>query len=232
MVGMPHYTGFGTPTGSNPTIFAGRVACVEGLQVRVQIIGVCGRKRHGKDAVGRVLREHFGYTCTAFADPLKRVVMSVYDLSWDQVFGDEAEKEAVIERWGLSPRQIMQRFGTEVGRSVHPDTWIRNTLDNIHSAVSGRGAWLRNDVQREFEHRWTATPKLWVVTDVRFPNEAEAIREAGGQVWTVVRPSLGAPVDEHTSEKSVDLVVPDARIINDGSLDDLRTRVQAVLGGG
>lgn len=200
--------------------------------MRVQIVGVCGRKRHGKDSVGRVLRDHFGFTCTAFADPLKRVAMSLYDLSWDQVFGDDAQKEAVIERWGLSPRQILQRFGTEVGRSVHPDTWIRNTMDNIQSAVSGRGAWLRDDVQREFVHRWTATPKQWVVTDVRFPNEADAIREAGGQVWTVVRPSLGTPTDDHASERSVDLVVPDVLILNDGSLDDLRTRVQAVLGGG
>lgn len=200
--------------------------------MQVQIIGVCGRKRHGKDSVGRVLRDHFGYTCTAFADPLKRVVMSLYGLSWDQVFGEDAEKEAVIERWGLSPRQIMQRFGTEVGRGVHPDTWIRNTLDNIHSAVSGRGAWLRDDAHREFIHCWTAAPKHWVVTDVRFPNEAAAIREAGGQVWTIVRPSLGVSTDEHASEKSVDLVVPDVQIINDGSLDDLRTRVQAVLGGG
>lgn len=114
------------------------------------IIGICGRKRHGKDSVGHVLRLNHGYRTTAFADAVKRVAMDVYGLSWDQCYGDGPEKEAVDPRWGLSPRVIMQRIGTEVGRSIHPDTWVRHTLGNVVSATLGRGFVWRDDAARRF----------------------------------------------------------------------------------
>lgn len=197
----------------------------------LRLIGICGRKRHGKDSVGRILRENYGFRITAFADPVKRVAMDVYGLSWEQCYGDGPEKEAVEPRWGLSPRVIMQRIGTEVGRSIHPDTWIRHTLDNILSAADGEGFVERDDVGRRFSRVPPAVAStLWAVTDVRFPNEADAIRAAGGTVLKVVRPSLGVPTDEHPSETSVDLVVADHTVVNDGTLDDLRDRVTEALG--
>jgi len=195
------------------------------------IIGICGRKRHGKDSVGRILRENFGFRTTAFADPVKRVAMDVYGLSWDQCYGDGPEKEALDPRWGLSPRAIMQLLGTEVGRSIHTDTWIKHTLDNVLSAADGEGFVERDDVGRRFNRiPPTVASTLWAVTDVRFPNEAEAIRAVGGTVLKVVRPSLGVPTDEHPSETSVDLVVADHTVANDGTLGDLRDRVVEALG--
>ncbi len=186
-----------------------------------RVIGICGRKRHGKDSVGKILQEHYGFMPTAFADPVKRVAMDVFGLSWVQCYGDGPEKEAVDLRWDLSPRKIMQLLGTEVGRNIRPDTWIKHTLDNIRSANEGRGFQWRNDSTQEFVRQVGDPPEGWVITDVRFPNEAEAILAAGGEVWKVVRPSLGAPTDEHSSETSVDLVFASQTLINDGSLEDL-----------
>lgn len=194
------------------------------------LIGICGRKRHGKDSVGRILRDTHGFRLTAFADPVKRVAMDVYGLSWEQCYGDGPEKEAVDPNWGLSPRVIMQRIGTEVGRSIHPDTWVKHTLDNIRSAADGEGFVERDDVGRRFNRiPPTVASTLWVVTDVRFPNEATAIRAAGGRVVKVVRPSLGVPTDEHPSETSVDLIDADVNIVNDGTLDTLRDKVFEAL---
>lgn len=194
----------------------------------MRIIGICGRKRHGKDTVGRILRD-YGYLTTAFADPVKRVAMDVYGLTWDQCYGDGPEKEAVDPRWGLSPRAIMQQLGTEVGRAIHPDTWIRHTLDNIRSAAAGTGFVFRDDFGRSFVRIHT-TETLWAVTDVRFPNEADAVTVAGGTILKVVRPALGTPTDEHPSETSVDLVHADVTIINDGTIDDLRAKVVDAVG--
>jgi hypothetical protein len=193
-----------------------------------RIIGICGRKRHGKDTVGRILQD-YGYLTTAFADPVKRVAMDVYGMSWDQCYGDGPEKEAIDPRWGLSPRVIMQRLGTEVGRGIHPETWIKHTLDNVRSAAAGTGFTLRDDDGRRFV-RAHGVASLWAVTDVRFPNEADAVIAAGGVIVKVVRPALGTPTDEHPSETSVDLVGADVTIINDGTIDDLRSRVANAVG--
>lgn len=194
----------------------------------LRIIGVCGRKRHGKDSVGRILKLHFGFSQTAFADPVKRVAMDVYGLSWDQCYGDGPEKEAVIPYWGLSPRQIMQRIGTEVGRSVHEDTWVRHTLNNIAAAADCQLYLWRDDITQGFVQ--IALPRTnWVITDVRFPNEAEKIWEMGGQVWKVERPTLTSSEDGHDSETSVDKIDPDALILNDGSLSDLEAKVRGLL---
>jgi len=200
------------------------------MTTTTNLIGICGRKRHGKDSVGRILRAHHGYRLTAFADAVKRVAMDVYGLSWEQCYGDGPEKEAVDPRWGLSPRVIMQRIGTEVGRSIHPDTWVKHTLDNVRSASEGEGFIEREDTWQRFATVPRAVAHhFWAVTDVRFPNEADAIRAAGGTIVKVVRPSLGTPTDEHPSETSVDLVREDVLISNDGTLVELRAQVEKAL---
>lgn len=194
------------------------------------IIGVCGRKRHGKDTIGNILRARYGFQSCAFADPLKRVVMDIYGLTWNQCYGETEDKEPVDPRWGLSARVILQRLGTDIARSIHEETWIKNTLNNIQSACAGTGYIVRDDIGRKFVTRPNGISETaWVITDLRFPNEAEAIQRIGGRVIRVVRPSLGIPTDEHPSETSVDLVRPDIEIVNDGDVLDLRHKLEAAL---
>jgi len=197
------------------------------------IIGICGRKRHGKDTVGRILSAHHGFRTTAFGDQIKHIAMDLYGLTWDQCFGDGPAKEAVDPRWGWSPREILQRLGTEVARSIHPDTWVRYTLDGVRAAADGQGYRWRDEAHHRFELYTGPVPHVrWAITDVRFPNEAALIRAAGGRVWKVVRPNLVLPVDEHPSETSVDLVEADVVLVNDGTVDELTARIDVVMSGG
>lgn len=188
------------------------------------IIGIVGRKRHGKDTVGAYLEDDHGFHVTAFALPLKRACRDIFGLSAEQVYGDQ--KEEVDPRWKLTPRFILQKFGTEVGRAIHPQTWIKATLDRAEGDVA--------------------------ITDVRFVNEAAAIRDRGGYLIKVIRPSkmtraqlLHAQVaqwsslaaralawwqGEHPSEAEVDLIEADYTIINDGTLSDLQREVACVQG--
>ncbi len=194
------------------------------------IIGVCGRKRHGKDTIGNILRARYGFQSCAFADPLKRVAMEIYGLTWNQCYGEAEDKESVDPRWGLSARVILQKLGTDIARSIHEETWIKNTLNNIQSACAGTGYIVRDDIERKFVTRPNGISETaWVITDLRFPNEAEAVQRIGGRVIRVVRPSLGIPTDEHPSETSVDLVHPDIEIINDGDVLDLRHKLETAL---
>lgn len=172
------------------------------------IIGITGRKGHGKDTVGRLLRERHGFRTLAYADPLKASAKLIFGLTEEQVNGPLAVKETVDPRWGLTPREIMQRLGTEVGRSIHLETWTRSTF-------------LRIDAAPEMS---------WAITDVRFPNEAEAVRARGGLVVLVRRPGMYTGQHEgHASERGVDEITPDIVIDNSGTLDDLVDAVDAMV---
>jgi hypothetical protein len=171
------------------------------------LLGLTGRKGSGKDTVAEILRREHGFHTLAFADPLKAAARDWYGLSREQTDGPLAVKEAVDERWGLSPREIMQRLGTEVGRSIHRETWTRYAMRRIDAA-----------------------PGNWAITDCRFPNEASVIVFRGGFVVRIDRPGFGTGLHEgHASERGVDEIRPDAVLLNDGTLDTLATRVAALV---
>jgi len=193
----------------------------------VILLGVCGRKRHGKDTVGRSLRRQFDMTPIAFADPLKRIAMDIYGLSYDQCYGDDL-KEVIDPRWGVTPRHIMQQIGTEMGRTIHPETWVRYCLRTIEEAAAGKQPLIHIAKMRKFElaKEDFVNVQRWVVTDVRFPNEAEAIRSKGGKVIKVVRSEfLKRATDMHASETSIDEINPDFLVLNDSTIEDLNQKV-------
>jgi dephospho-CoA kinase len=198
------------------------------MTVRPLLIGISGKKRHGKDSVARVLSE-WGVHRLAFADHLKWLAMQTWDLSFEQVYGDDL-KEVVDERWGLTPRFILQQLGTQVGRNIHEMTWVRKALDTIEKAAKGEKVVLPNLVSREFEEVEFAEgwANRWSIPDCRFPGEAEAVKGKGGVVIKVVRPSLVSN-DSHASETEVDNVKEDYLLVNDGSLEDLELQIRKVM---
>ena len=175
------------------------------------LIGLCGAAGSGKNTVADFLTDSNGgpFVQIAFADPLYECVSTITGLPVDRL-KDRDVKEAVIPWLGKSPRQLLQTLGTEWGRgTVHPEIWIRIAMERAgqHQTFSGV-----------------------VVTDVRFDNEAQAIVDAGGEVWRVARPGWRCLADDaatHPSEAGVsDHLI--ARIIdNSGSLDDLRAQLAA-----
>lgn len=173
------------------------------------LIGITGRKGHGKDSVGAALRG-VGFTTVAFADPLKDALKVALGFTEEQVRGSNEAKEAVDPRYGVSPRHAMQTLGTEWGRRyICEDVWVQAAFARVE-AVRGHVA----------------------ITDVRFPNEAEAVRARGGVVWKVYRPGWGSGQHEnHASELDVEKIVPDVELRNDGTLNDLRTLTLRVLDG-
>lgn len=192
------------------------------------LVGASGKKRHGKDSVGQSLARSHGFHTIAFADPIKQTVMDWYGFTYDQVYGDL--KEEVDSRWGITPRHAMQILGTEVGRLVHQDTWIRKCLTTITEAQQGLPVMLIDHEQRRFRvHQWPAgQASRWVICDVRFPNESEMIQANGGHVVKVFRPGIGASGDLHVSETNVDLVRENFLLVNDSTLEDLAAKVSAL----
>lgn len=173
-------------------------------------VGLAGFARSGKDSVGAVLVSE-GFVRRSFASPM-RVALARLNPLVETVNGVMPLMDALylLGSWeGLKERApgvrvLLQRLGSDVGREMF-----------------GEGFW----VEQAF--RGLGDEDV-VFTDVRFPNEAEAIRGRGGVVWNVVRPGVGA-ANGHVSECALDGFVFDETIVNDGSLDDLREKVLSCL---
>ncbi len=178
----------------------------------ITLIGLTGFAGHGKDTARSILEEH-GFIGLAFADPIRQMIRQLLDSAGiDTDCMDVRElKESTIPELGVSYRQMAQTLGTEWGRSLHPDIWLRLADAFISDCY---------DADTFNTH--------FVVSDVRFPNEADWVRERGGVIWRVARPGIEA-VRPHASESSVDLITPDLVIDNTGTIDDLHAAVERAL---
>jgi hypothetical protein len=140
------------------------------------IIGIVGNIGEGKDTIAEYLVAEHNFKRESFAGTLKDAVAAVF--GWDRTMleGQTNESRAwreQIDQWwaerlnmpGLTPRLILQLWGTEVcRRSFHDDIWVAS-LENK----------LRN------------TDTNVVISDCRFPNEFAAIKNAGGLIVRVKR---------------------------------------------
>lgn len=168
------------------------------------IVGICGYKRVGKDTAADAFR---GFNRYALADPLRTACCEIF--GWDRKRIED--KEAVDPFWGISPRRAMQVVGTEL---------FRQHLVVIEPSVGN--VWINSMVRR-----YLACKQNLVVSDVRFPDEADAIRQLGGWILRIHRPGYGP--GDHASERRVDEISPDAVIHNDGTIADLHDQVAALL---
>ncbi|MEU1074305.1 MULTISPECIES: hypothetical protein [unclassified Streptomyces] len=168
-------------------------------------IGLIGRARSGKDTVGQWLTNHRGYRRVAFADPLKEMALRLNPIiegsgdSWRlketvTETGWESAKDAYPE-----VRRLLQELGAAV-RTMDEDFWLRQALATVA------------DVDER-----TGLP--CVITDVRYPNEAESLKRAGFTLVYIDRP--GIPHLDHESEGAIAPDVADHILINNGTVADL-----------
>jgi hypothetical protein len=175
----------------------------------MKILGIAGNKGAGKTTLASNLSIATSGRCVpmAFADPLKDICVDVLGLRRDQVHGTEADKNTLTEyrahqlpeggEYGdiespllrLTVRQVMQRVGTEVFRRIDPLVWAK--------ALLRRASRLLPD-------------DIAVVHDVRFPDEAKAINDAGGKVIWLNR---GIKGDGHASETSLTIDSPELAVL-------------------
>jgi len=99
-----------------------------GLTGRGYLNGVfASTARVGKDEVANVIK-NLGFRTYSFALPLKQTSQVLFGLNDDQMWNDKL-KNVIIENWGLSPRTIFQRMGTEGGRNIFDsDMWARMAM--------------------------------------------------------------------------------------------------------
>jgi hypothetical protein len=113
-------------------------------------------------------------------------------------------------------RQVLQYFGTEIGRARDPDHWVKEWLRPTLGVVSSNRRWRYDRLDGKLEEEPTrAFPGGVVASDVRFDNEAQAIRSLGGVVVELVAPWAKPPSDGiagHASDAGISPELVDLRI--------------------
>ena len=158
------------------------------------LIGILGRAGSGKTTTGLHLVEKYGAQRLSFAEPLKRLAQHIMGFTDEQLYGTQAVKEAVDDRYGMSATQFLMKLGDGARNFIKYSVWCEAALESAYLA-------------------WQSEPEknnLFVIDDTRYVNEAEAIStdpRFNGHVIKLECPDRQSNRDpNHPSEAQVDEV--------------------------
>lgn len=164
------------------------------------LIGLTGLARSGKSTAAEHLVANYNLEHYAFADPLRDGLMAIFNLIPSDFEGDR--KEQTLNWLGRSPRELMQSMGTEWARNtVHPDVWVKLAEQNL-----------------DYITRAMSPVTGFVISDVRFENEADFIRQRGGTLIHISRHDTPR-INPHISEAGIALRLDDLVLHNNGTLE-------------
>jgi len=181
-------------------------------------IALVGPRKSGKSTAAEALIQH-GYTRLSLADPVKDaavVMLNAFTRSFHVDTMTDCFDRGDIEYSKATFRPLLEWIGSTFGRDYlqTPDRWI-------------------NLFRERFEHLDNLCVPI-VCDDVRFPNEAEALREMGFLIVQILRPAEGRMLaldeagetrDRQPSEEAIEEIVPDFILYNNRTVDDLHRLV-------
>jgi len=169
------------------------------------IIGLTGYAQSGKDTVANILVENYGYQRVAFADPIRDLLYAT-----NPMLKEGYRVQGLVDVYGWDrvkvdypeARRLLQDLGVGARKVFGEQFWVQQALKKVH-----------------FEGNY-------VITDVRYPNEASAIRKYdNAQIWRIKRSGIN-PVNTHVSETAMDGEKVEQIFMNNGTVDDLKVLIQ------
>jgi len=153
----------------------------------------------------------------------------------DKYYNNENASGFRVQLIKPTPRLLLQLLGTECGRQIiHPNIWVNATMVNYKQEIISKEI-------TKIGFEVIGNYPDWIITDVRFPNEAKAITDRDGINIRINRPdAFNLPNDGtgiktriesnlHPSETSLDNYEFDYIINNDGSIEELIEKVKIIL---
>jgi len=172
-----------------------------------EVIGLTGYAQSGKDTLASILVEKYGYRRVAFADKIRDFLYVINPMVGCSPTGYLQDLVDLVgwDKAKQEPqvRRLLQDIGVGARKLFGDQFWVAQALMSISSS------------------------EKIVITDVRFINEAKAIKKYdGGQVWRVKRSGVSA-VNSHISETEMDGHPVDQIFVNNGSIEDLENLVNS-----
>jgi hypothetical protein len=217
------------------------------------IIGINGYSGSGKDTVGAIiqyifahqeeplalpvevmvtnmeehgwfLEEQSGWEIRKFAGKLKDIAEHLTGIDIEKFEDQEFKKTELGSEWAIhgmpmTVRDFLQKLGTDALRNgLHHNVWVNALMaDYTPEWTTDEG---RHNPVQEFPN--------WIITDVRFPNEAKAIKDRGGIIIRIERPGV-KPINDHPSEIGLDDWNFDYKIANASDIFALAETVRSIL---
>lgn len=178
-----------------------------------RVVALVGQKQSGKDTVADYMNRVYGYENIKFADPMKQALCSLFGWSKCQV-EDPEEKEVVDRYWGVSPRRMMQIFGTEI---------VQYEFQKYLPGIK------RNFFVKSLLKRIEGKDRV-VISDMRFLHEFQSLKKHDPSCLVVrlVRPDIER-LDSHPSEVECETIPADVEISNDRTITHLYWEVEKIL---
>jgi hypothetical protein len=213
------------------------------------LIGISGRIGSGKDTVGLIiqhlLRNQTDWKIKKFAGKLKDVASLLTGIPAEQFEDQEFKSTALGEKWSyyedgcsndMTVRLFLQKLGTEAIRNgLHTNAWV-NALFADYKDVKQSEDGLIHEKYGEHDITIVPNPILWskyypnwIITDLRFPNEFEAIKNRGGLCIQIDRKNSFYCRVLHSSDTALDSHKFDYVLNNPGSIDELVEEVKKML---
>lgn len=205
------------------------------------IIGISGYSGSGKDTIGIIiqyllsdtkhvaieealnnysdneywLEDESGWEIRKFAGKLKDIASHLTGIDIEDFEDQEFKKTDLGPEWGMTVRDFLQKLGTDALRmGLHDNVWV-NALMADYKPVD-----YNDDEQPQLPN--------WIITDTRFPNEAQAIKDKGGIIIRVERPGI-VPINNHPSEIGLDGWNFDYKVANVSDVVSLMFTVENIL---
>lgn len=180
------------------------------------IIGLNGRLKSGKDTTFGIIQELYPEAKrVSFADPLKDSAAAALGIDRELMEQMKADEDAM---W-----MLFDSAGNAVGPMFNTREYLQRYGTEAHREVFGDDFWVDMALAPELDH----SNDLLVVTDMRFPNEAQRVLDLGGITVKVVR-EVETSHSAHPSEQDIDRYI-ELFLDNTGTLEDLRRNVNDLL---
>jgi hypothetical protein len=203
------------------------------------LIGISGAANCGKDTACNYIANQYNFVKIAFADEIKRILMEVYSLSYQQLWGESKNRSLYDPRYKIpnSDEYLTARLGSQAfgdcGRSLYENTWVDYTFKQIKELQTSYFMDYE-DKRGIFKNYLNPGKKNVVVSDCRYINELNKIKDMGGKVVRIkktVTPLKGR-TGKHSSEVNQHLILNsyfDEIIYNDGSIQDLYKKIDQFM---